>query len=442
MSATSSIHRALFGPQPGRVADAEALAAIPGRAGAVWDAIVWDEATAGVLDTSAAGRLRAALGERGRLAVHRPLEASRSRLPQLQSLVVALSEAGFVILDEDAGAGLDSVGVWVVARRARFSIRGYRNGDETQIGELFAASFHTERSAAAWRWKFRQHPWGNAAIALAWDEQDAERPRLVGQYAAIPMRLAGVAGEDDRALQLCDIMTAPEARAVGRGPTAVLSRMLRRLYSTHGEHRIGFVIGWNTATSRAFARRFHAAHEHGPVACWHRDRSPPAVGGGYRIREIESFGPRFDRFFRRVLPAYGYLQRRDAAYLAWRYRQPGVRYLRLAAYRFGRLAGWAIFRRQDERLVWGDALVDPRQQRAADALLAAALEHAETRGAERVTAWFGERPAWWCQALAGLGFARQREPSDLSLIYGVHSLPDAGRRLAHLYYTMGDSDLF
>lgn len=461
MSSIDPLHRRLFGPRAERIVDAGRLLREHARptdleGTRLADAAIWNEATEGPVDTRIASAIRRLLTPRGRVAVFRPVPASRDPRVTLQSLILHLSEAGFVILDEDAapGFGADPVarGVWVLARAARYRIRGYAPGDESAIGALFQDSFHVARAVDAWRWKFEQHPWRSETppIALAWDEAAPGDPRLVGQYAAVPMRLASVNDPDDRALQLCDIMTAPEARTVGRGPTAVLSRMLRRLYASHAEHRIGFVIGWNTATSRAFALRFHHGNELESVADWHRDATSPTFeahadrnsGDDYEIRVIERFDERFDRFFERVLPAYGYLQHRDARYLDWRYRQPGVRYLPFAAYRGEHLVGWSVFRRHEDQLEWGDALFDPDAPEAVGAVLQRALDHPMHQGVTQITGWFSERPAWWRDQLLALGFARRPEPNDLSLIYGVHSRPDAGQRLARLYYTKGDSDLF
>ena len=402
------------------------------------DALLWLAGGEGV-DHHLLARWHAALPARGRLLLgitDPPDDAARhdEAMTPRQRALAALSAAGFVILDDLV---LRQGRALIVCRPGGVTIRGFEPGDETAIDALFTRSFHVRRSLDAWRWKFFDHPWGRQHISLAW--KDGE---LVGQYAAVPMRWVDANGEEDRALQLCDIMTAPCVRGEGRGRTAVLVRMLRHLYAHWGEQRIGFVIGWNTATSRAFALRFTEGEDVERVAFW---RGPPSFARpprGYRVRAVETFDRPFDRFFARIAPRYGYLQRRDAAYLDWRFRQPGADYLPLACTRWGRLIGWSVFRRDGAVLRWGDALIDPRYPDAAAALLHAAGSSALGAGCEAMEAWFSERPPWWRSCLLGLGFRRCPEPNDLRLIFGVHRTPDAGDRLARAYYTMADSDLF
>ena len=176
-----------------------------------------------------------------------------------------------------------------------------------------------------------------------------------------------------------------------------------------------------------------------------RDLAPAPEGSarGYRVERVERTDGAWDRFFRRVAPAYGFLARRDAEYLDWRYlRCPDTRYVLLAARRWGRLVGWSVFRRRGDDALWGDALFDPRHARAAEPILAAALAEPELAGATRMAAWFPERPRWWSGRLAGLGLAARPEPQQLGMVALADAEPEALARLGELYYTMGDGDLF
>ncbi|MEM7355652.1 MAG: hypothetical protein AAF657_32860, partial [Acidobacteriota bacterium] len=184
-----------------------------------------------------------------------------------------------------------------------------------------------------------------------------------------------------------------------------------------------------------------------------KDAGDLRLGGGYRIRRVESVGPSWDRFFRRVAPSYGFLVRRDAEYVDWRYLQCpdkqcpddqdlDQRFVLLAAYRWRRLVGWSVFSRRQDRLVWGDALFDPRHARAAQAVLASALVQPELEGAEQIAGWFPEQPVWWHEELLRLGFVDRPEPEGLGMVALPDTEPEAFADLARLYYTMGDGDLF
>ncbi len=362
-------------------------------------------------------------------------------------LVVALSEAGFVLLKEEnesAGAGR----VVLAARRDPFVVRAYREGDEAGILALFRTSFQVDRSPERWRWEYRENPYGDLRITEAF----APDGSLVAHYAGYPVFFVGeVAGAPRRlaALQIGDTMTAAAFRHLGRGPTSLLGRSVRHFYARYCAGRIAFNYGFNTGNIQRFSMRFVRAErlEDCPYRVREVGRPLPEPRGlarlGWRVERIRHFDARFDELFARVRGAYGLLVERDARYLEWRYATcPGTEYFAYALFRFGRLAGWSVFRQKGDCLVWGDALVDPRHRRGLGLLLAHALalpEHQETR---LIEGWLTTRPAWWDETVTALGFESRPEPQELGLVYVPfeHDPGDDFRR--HLYYTWGDSDLF
>jgi hypothetical protein len=396
-----------------------------------------------------------------RLAAVRPRIAAEGRLlvvadlpPEgVRLLVRRLYEGAFAVLAEEpfGGAG----GTLAVARPARHRVRPYGEGDETAILDLFARAFHHRRSVERWRWAYAENPYGNRRISLAVDGED----RLAAHYAGYPVRMwseDGWGGERPGAvecLHVGDTMTAPEARRVGRGATNLLTRTVRHFYATWCDGRVAFNYGANTGKIQRFSRRTAGARrlEAAPFRTRPLDRPFAAPDGwaarlaGWRVERIAArggFDERFDELWRRCRGAYRLLVERDRRYLAWRYAAPDVEYSVWTVSRRGRLAGWAVFRREGERLVWGDALFDPRQPRAAAVLLARAAAAPEHRGARRIEGWLSDRPAWWGRVVAGLGFAAEPEPEDLGLVYVPFEI-DPGEILAeHLYYTKADTDLF
>ncbi|HEY0552653.1 MAG TPA: hypothetical protein VGG20_00185, partial [Thermoanaerobaculia bacterium] len=69
----------------------------------------------------------------------------------------------------------------------------------------------------------------------------------------------------------------------------------------------------------------------------------------------------------------------------------------------------------------------------------AAPEHAQ---AKTVEAWITSRPGWWRQRVAELGFESRPEPDGLGFVFVPFGHDPEEDFRAHLYYTMGDSDLF
>lgn len=363
-----------------------------------------------------------------------------------RTLRTALPEAGFVVerrdLDGPAGAEI------LVARPDRFVIRPYVEGDEGRILQLFEVSFGVRRSRERWAWEYRDNPHGAHRISQAFDAGG----NLVAHYAGYPVSFhhTGAAGaERVTALQIGDTMTARHVRNVGRGPTSLFGRTVGHFYARFCEGMVAFNYGFNTATARRFSQLFVGATAVEPVAFARRDARRPwprlafaqRVLGAFRVERVADFDGRFDDLFARVRDAYGLLVARDARYLSWRYAAcPDSGYARYAVSRRGRLVGWAVFRPESDRLVWGDALFDPACPQAAGYLLErAAADHA---GATTIEGWLPPRPAWWGGTVAALGFEPRPEPQDLSVMvvpFGWDPRDEFRRRL---YYSKGDSDLF
>lgn len=382
------------------------------------------------------------------------LLAERSRLvlvvrpDQRRETILGLSRQGFAIHDErhlsDGSAQL------VIARHTDFLVRSYEEGDEDDILRMFKPSFHVERSMAHWRWKFENQPFGTRQITIA----RAPDGRLAAHYAGYPMVFArfGENGHNNRhplpelwtALQIGDTMTLPQFRNVGRGPTSLLGRCVRHYFATHCDGRIDFNFGFNTGNIQKFNRRFvDGAAVIEEVGYWIRPVGSPPVSRTYRIFSPKRLDERWDRFFDRVGPHYGFLVQRNAEWLRWRYRQcpDEPPFLILAARSWGRLVGWGVFRRHGNRMRWCDALFDPRHLKASWPLLKVAMQHPSMAGVESIEAWFPSRPEWWRRQLVALGFEPAKQPDHLALIAAPFRRPDATEALANLYYTMGDGDL-
>ena len=400
-----------------------------------FDRVVWraDEAPSVV----SAGTLALLCAERCRGYLVLPKRARRQA-------ILNLSAAGLAVHDEAEGSGTAN-GEWVIIvfRPTDFVIRSYEPGDEDDILKMFKPSFHVERSAAHWRWKFEKQPFGSHAITVA-RSSDGE---LAAHYAGYPVPFERFESRNRSrsfvGLQIGDTMTLPKFRSIGRGPTSLLGRAARHFYAAYCEDNVAFNFGFNTGNIQRFSRRFVRAHLVEKVGYWVRpDGLPPESGRAYKIQKVRQLDPSWDRFYCRVGPAYGLLVRRDSRWLRWRYLEcPDTpAFLVLAARRWRRLVGWSVFRRHGDTLRWCDALFDPKHVESAWPLLREALQAPEMDGVARVEAWFPPRPEWWRRELVALGFEPAAQPDDLAVMT-VPFKEASDALLLDWYYTMGDGDL-
>ncbi len=325
----------------------------------------------------------------------------------------------------------------------RFVIRAYQDGDEASILDLFARLFHAPRTDAHWRWKYLNNPWGNEHISLALDETR----RLVGHYAGYPIPFVDGPGELI-AHQIGDTMTDPSVRHIGRGPTGVLGRTALHFYETFCDGRMAFNYGFNVANIQKFSLRFLRSERVEPVTYRllrsERMRYVSRWGRyarGCSLQIVREATPEFDELFSRVRDAYGFLVERDARYLRWRYLEcPDIPYVVVAIRKWRRLIGWIVFRVQERRFVWGDALAHPDN---VDTLFVALRHLVPRHSVDVINGWFSTRPTWFSDALEKFGFEIVPEPQNLSLMCVPFTIGDAVARMRdRLYYTLGDSDLF
>jgi hypothetical protein len=325
---------------------------------------------------------------------------------------------------------------------ARFITRAYRDGDEHAILELFNRSFpHSPRSLAHFRWKYLDNPFGRGRISLTFDAGD----RLLAQYAgyAVPFRYGS---KEIVAHQIGDTMTDPSIRHIGRGPTSILGRTALHFYEHFCEGRVAFNYGFNVANIQKFSLRFLRSDRVEPVA-YRTAVAPDPIPRltrwalGYQLEVVKETGREWDDLFSRASPAFGFLVRRDARYVRWRYLQcPDVPYVVVAIRKWRQLVGWIVFRIENRRFLLGDALFHPAFPEAVEV----ALRHVvPSHAVDTIETWCPPRPAWFDVVLREVGFELRPQPQDLSVMCVPFDLGDAPVRMRQsLHYMWGDSDLF
>jgi len=339
----------------------------------------------------------------------------------------------------------------VVGKKDRVFVRGYREGDETDILTMFTEVFKVDRTLEHWYWKFRDNPFGAYRIAEAFGADGT----LAGHYSGYPVPFYAPArgGSEFLSYQIGDIMTRPGFRQVGLANTSILGRMTDYFHHRFCISAVPFMYGFITGNHKRFGERFlgysylHQIPYHVLNIAGLRlnvKGRAAAFLSGFSVKPVAHMRPEFDVFFQQVSEGYGLLVKRDAAYLKWRYLDcPDHRHTLFAVRRLGRLAGWSAFSRRGGALIWGDALFRKTTDvRTVRVMLDYVLAH-YFPGVARIEAWFSPEPQWWTALLRDVGFRATDEPNKL--VAGV-TIFDRSFSLEwiqrNLYYAMGDSDLF
>src|SRR5688572_1318282 len=243
----------------------------------------------------------------------------------------------------------------------RFITRSYREGDEQAILDLFNRSFpHSPRSAAHFRWKYRDNPFGSGRISLTFDSDG----RLVGHYCGYPVPFR-YDNRDVIAHQIGDTMTDPAIRHIGRGPTSILGRTALHFYENFCEGKVAFNYGFNVANIQKFSLRFLRSDRVEPVTYRVARPLPPIPRHerwlrGYSLERVTATDGEWDELFERAAPAYHFCVRRNAAYVRWRYLAcPDVAYVVVAVRKWRKLVGWIVYRIRENRFLWGDSFFHP-----------------------------------------------------------------------------------
>ena len=333
-----------------------------------------------------------------------------------------------------------------------WTVRPYEPGDEEGILPLFNEVFaegnpsFEPRTLAHWRWQFADNPLGHHSY-VATDPEGT----IVGSYASIPGSWLHH-GEPMIGAQAVDTCVAPRFRRVLKRQGLFLS--LASAYFDHygrpDQDRIiyGFPnpVAWRIGTKRLDYRPVHT-----PVRALVRDFQPdwidylgPMGGDRVEVEELADLPDDLDALASAATDGFGLIQRRDAAYLRWRYLDcPTHDYRLLAARAGGDLRGLLFFRTS-----WFDKPIAPLVDwviRGDDTdafcgLARRAAELAAAAGRTRLETWV---PLWAPHAatLKTIGFAEDESTFSLCIrIFGPDF--DADWAASHWFFTMGDSDVY
>lgn len=337
-------------------------------------------------------------------------------------------------------------------QRHDWSIRPYRQGDESQILELFHRVFAKERSLAHWRWKFRDNPEG-AHIHVV----ETEAGEIVGHYAGIPVRVT-VNGKVFIFSQLVDTMV-DQAHRRGLKKPGMFAHLFMKFAEDYGGHdRAAIMYGFPTPEALRIGQRLL-----GYVPLHRMVKLVRPVGGvphrtpwrqmvdllhqiRVRVRGVDRFEPSADRLWERCRRELRIATVRDARHLNWRYAdRPDVRYRLLVARGVmgTSLQGITVLRLDSLGQGVGylmDWLVPLSAKAAADQLLKRSFEEAELAGLKELHAWLPPSSPWH-RYLLDRGF--RAVDAEYFFVARTYT-PELPLEFVdpRWYYTMGDSDIY
>ncbi|MBI5156390.1 MAG: GNAT family N-acetyltransferase [Acidimicrobiia bacterium] len=231
---------------------------------------------------------------------------------------------------------------------------------------------HVPWTEAHFRWQYLEPPAGEAARFVAEDEG-----QIVSFYAA-PRYDVSVVGEVREGWMVQDVMTHPDHR--GRGYLHELGALCARHLAAAGA--LGFTFP-NERSQGSFPRLGWT--ELGPVPSRLWPVRPGRAGSGVLTSVVEFPGDVGD-IWRESGLAIG--TRRDAAYLAWRYRKPGQTYRRFTV---GDGAGFVVLKEFDaggsRRLHVCDLVLRSTERSLLPGVLQDVQQAARDAGASELTAW-------------------------------------------------------
>ncbi len=268
----------------------------------------------------------------------------------------------------------------------------FRPGDRRGIEGLYRRVFGGDAGDAnrlRWDWQYRRNPNNPDGSPLIWVAR--EGPSVIGQYAAMPVRLS-LGDKEIQGAWGMDVMVAPERQRQGVGET------LFRTWDRHVGASMG--LGLSESSYRLFQKLKWP--DVGPVPCLvkpltrralRRPQWPTPVNrlvsavtlplvkvvarsGPLKaeLEPIRRFPPGFTALWDRISPKFTLAVRRDTRYLNWKYIEPPhVRYSIVALQRNGELGGYAVYRHVREPrgrvTLLVDFLVDPDDEAGFKTLL-------------------------------------------------------------------------
>jgi hypothetical protein len=342
------------------------------------------------------------------------------------------------------------------------TIDTFRPDDERQITAMYRRVFGNDAADAnrlRWDWQYTRNPHCPAGGPQIWVAR--EGPTVVGQYAAMPVRLA-VQGKEIDASWGMDVMVAPERQRQGLG------EILFRTWDQNVGAALG--LGLSESSYRLFQKlRWPNV---GPVPCFVKPLTRRAlrrptwpmpvnrfvsavtlpfvriVGRARPIRAgvepVQRFGDEFTALWDRLARRFTFVVRRDAPYLNWKFREaPHVRYSVVAMKRGDELQGYAVYRHLQEPrgrvTLLVDFLVDPDDRAGFETLLGWVDREARAADSDKIRVF--STHAGFRRVIRRAGYFQVDSTMEFTAkINAVEVQPAFYQDTSEWHVTLGDSD--
>jgi hypothetical protein len=326
--------------------------------------------------------------------------------------------------------------------------RFYKEGDEKAINDSFNEIFGTNRSIDAWRWKYINSPYGLYTISLAFVNGE-----IAAQYSGYGIKVdQNINGEVKTyfAYHTGDKMTVPKFRSIGFGKKSLIARVCQNFCKDASEKNITLAYGFVTDVSRAIGKRILGYDMIKNVEYYVAEFNKinlninffKSIFRKYNVVKNDTLDSDFDNFYHKALMKHNVLLRKDLKYLQWRYFQhPDIQYEFYSIYDNSQLIGWFVYRKFDDIVLIGD-LLSIKYELSFKVFLKYLYDQKKINGSTKIAFWFGNSTKTE-KIFNNLGFVKEREPNDLTIVNLQIDKKFDNIKLSNLWhFTKGDSDLF
>jgi hypothetical protein len=326
----------------------------------------------------------------------------------------------------------------ITTPRGRFRVRPYVPEDEAGALALWQAAFQQEMDPALWRWKYHEGPY-QSQFAVCTDEGG----RILVLYGGIPYPVEW-RGQKTTMTQLMDIMSHPDCRGSGlfiqaaeaffeffAGPERTVF-----YYGLPGTYHFG--IGEKYLQYRALGRKLSLMEAATDALTrpnrWFRGR----------IERMDRAGSFLDDLWKRCRPHYPFSIRRDASFVQWRFLDRPDRRYEVWVYRSPvrrTCLAYGAFLVEGEKACMVD-LMAPASERTVADFLGRLGDRFMTRGIRTMET---RLPAghFLARALLQTGFELQEDRLGIVPTGRIfHPALSFDWVSEHIYYSMGDGDLY